>query len=74
MQSVTLVLTGHTPGPAPRWTRANVLCIDMGAHVAEDGHLTVAEVQTADARLHRFARVDTLPEPGGENPPANHHR
>ena len=54
---IDLVLIGHTPGPAPRWTRANVLCIDTGVHVADYGHLTVAEIQTGTAKLHRVGRV-----------------
>ena len=55
---IALVLIGHTPAARPRWTRHNVLCIDTGVHVPEFGHLTIAEVQTGTARLHRFARVE----------------
>ena len=55
---IDLVITGHSPGPAPAWTRENVLCIDTGVHYAEWGHLTVAEVQGPELALHRFARRD----------------
>ena len=54
MGAIGLVLIGHTPGPAPRWTRANVLCIDTGVHV--HGHLTIAQIETGEPVLHRFAR------------------
>ena len=53
---IALVLTGHTPGPTPRWTCRNVLCIDTGVHVEGYGHLTVAEVQEG-LTLHRIART-----------------
>lgn len=53
---IALVLTGHTPGPTPRWICRNVLCIDTGVHVEEYGHLTVAEVQDG-LTLHRIART-----------------
>ena len=56
MREIDLVLIGHTPGREARWTRRNVLCIDTGVHIPEHGHLTIAEVQTAPPRLHRFAR------------------
>jgi len=56
MPGITLVLIGRTPGAGARWTRSNVLCIDTGVHVAAYGHLSIAEVQTGDARLHRFCR------------------
>ena len=54
---IALVLTGHTPGSTPRWTCGNVLCIDTGVHIAEYGHLTVAEVQNG-LTLHRVARTE----------------
>ena len=56
---IALVLTGHTPGPAPRWTCRNALCIDTGVHIEEYGHLTVAEVQDG-LTLHRVARTERL--------------
>ena len=59
MTGIDLVITGHTPDRRPRWTRRNVLCIDTCVHVAECGHLTIAEIQTGTPRLHRFARVET---------------
>ena len=58
MQGIDLVITGHTPGRRPRWTRQNVLCIDTGVFVPEYGHLTIAEIQTGTARAHRFAEVE----------------
>ena len=60
IEGITCVITGHTPDMHPRWTRRNVLCIDTGVHVDADGygHLTIAEVQTGEPRLHRFARVE----------------
>lgn len=58
---ITLVLIGHTPGPVPRWSCANVLCVDTGVHIDDEeglhGHLTVAEVQTRTPCRHRFART-----------------
>ena len=57
LEGVNLVITGHTPGMDPVWTRANVLCIDTGVHYEELGHLTIAETQDA-LKLHRFARVE----------------
>ena len=56
VSGVDLVLTGHSPGLLPRWTRDNVLCIDTGVHYRVWGHLTVAEVQDG-LELHRFERV-----------------
>ena len=61
MTRVSLVLTGHTPGLHPRWTRKNVLCIDTGVHVPEYGHLTIAEVQSGGPTLHRFATQEPSP-------------
>ena len=58
LPGIDLVVTGHSPGPDPCWTRANVLCIDTGVHYDEWGHLTVAEVQGPELVLHRFARED----------------
>ena len=60
IEDVTLVVTGHTPGAAPRWTRRNALCIDTGVHIHHDGygHLTIAEIGTAEPTLHRFRRRD----------------
>ena len=60
MAGITLALIGHTPEPSPRWNRRNVLCIDTGVHIDADGygHLTIAEVQTGQPRLHRFERVE----------------
>ena len=57
MHDMALVLIGHTPDQ-------NVLCIDTGVHVPEWGHLTVAEVQTGTAELHRFRRVEPPATPG----------
>ena len=57
VRDVDLVITGHTPGSHPRWARANVLCIDTGAHYEEYGHLTIAEIQ-AGLELHRFERTE----------------
>ena len=56
LPGIDLVITGHSPGPGPRWARRNVVCIDTGVHYAEWGHLTVAEVQGPEPALHRFAR------------------
>ena len=53
---IDLIVTGHSPGPHPCWTRTNVLCIDTGVHYDEWGHLTVAEVQGPESTLHRVAR------------------
>ena len=58
LPGIDLVVTGHSPDARPRWTRANVLCIDTGVHYAEWGHLTLAEVQGPELALHRFARED----------------
>ena len=58
LPGIDLVVTGHSPDAHPRWTRANVLCIDTGAHYDEWGHLTLAEVQGPELVLHRFARAD----------------
>ena len=58
MPGITLALTGHTPGTVPRWTRANVLCIDTGVHVAEYEYFTIAETQTGDARAQPFRRIE----------------
>ena len=55
---IDLVVTGHTPGREPRWTRRNVLCIDTGVFVPEYGHLTIGEVHTGAPRLHRFATIE----------------
>ena len=56
MHHIALVLIGHTPDRAPRWTRQNVLCIDTGVHVPDYGHLTLAQVETGEPTLHSFAR------------------
>ena len=56
LPGIDLVMTGHSPGPMPCWTRQNVLCIDTGVHYADWGHLTLAEVQGPELTLHRFAR------------------
>ena len=37
-----------------------MLCIDTGVHIEEYGHLSVAEVQSGEPRLHRFARIDKI--------------
>ena len=58
MTHVTLVVTGHTPHLQQRWTRRNVLCIDTGVHVPENGHLTIAEIQSGEPALHRFPRQE----------------
>lgn len=50
---IGLVLIGHCADWEPRWVRRNVLCIDTGA-CAPDGHLTIAEIQGGELRLHRF--------------------
>ena len=57
MTTVALVVHGHDPAPAAGWTARNVLCIDTGVHWPERAHLTVAEIQTGHAELHRFAQV-----------------
>ena len=57
---IELIITGHTPGVEARWTRRNVLCIDTGVHIEACGHLTVAEIQSGEPRLHRFARIDAI--------------
>ena len=59
--NVDLVIIGHTPDLHARWTRKNVLCIDTGVHIHHEGygHLTVAEVSSAEPRLHRFRRRDS---------------
>ena len=49
------VLIGHNAAREPGWTARGVLCIDTGVHIAGLGHLTIAEVQSGDIRLHRFA-------------------
>lgn len=56
LPGIDLVITGHSPGPVPRWARRNVLCIDTGVDYADCGHLTVADVQEPELALHRFAR------------------
>ena len=56
MHHIALVLIGHTPDRAPRWTRQNVLCIDTGVHVPDYGHLTLAQIETGEPTLHSFAR------------------
>ena len=40
----------------------SVLCIDTGIHWPERRRLTTAELQPGTPRLHRFARVDVLPQ------------
>lgn len=55
MAHITFVVTGHTPHLEPRWTRENIVCIDTGVHIPEYGHLTIAEIQTGEPELHRFA-------------------
>ena len=61
---VDYVLHGHDPGPEPAWTAKGTLCIDTGVHWPEPdfGHLTVAELQPVTPVLHRFGRVDVLPD------------
>ena len=64
--SVSYVLHGHDPGPAPAWTARRVVCIDTGVHMPELGHLTIAELRPGAPVLHSFKRVDSLltePEP-----------
>ena len=61
LADIDLVVTGHSPGPHPRWARTNVICIDTGPHYDDCGHLTVAEVQAPGLRLHRFARSEGGP-------------
>ena len=56
MQGIEFVLVGHTPGPVPRCIRHNALCIDTGVHIEDYEYLTIAESQTGEPRLHRFAR------------------
>lgn len=63
LAGVELVLHGHDPDQRPGWTAQRMLCIDTGVHWPELGHLTVPEIQTGEAQLHRFARTDTLLEP-----------
>ena len=48
----------RTFAPAKRWARRNVICLDTGLHYDEWGHLTVAEIQGPDLKLHRFARSE----------------
>ena len=61
---------GHDPGPEPGWSARRMLCLDTGVHVPELGHLTVAELKPGTPKLHRFTRVDTLPEaPRDQNLP-----
>ena len=55
LPDIDLVITGHSPGAHPRWTRANVLCIDTGLPYAEWGHLTIAELGR-ELTLRRFSR------------------
>ena len=57
---VDMVLTGHSPAPTAGWTAHRVLCIDTGVHIEEYGHLTVAEIQSSEPCLHRFARIDEV--------------
>ena len=45
----------------------DLLCIDTGVHCPELGHLTVAEIQTGTAELHRFACIDKLLEPPAQD-------
>ena len=58
LADIDLVVTGHSPGRHPRWARRNVICLDTGLHYDEWGHLTVAEIQGPDLKLHRFARSE----------------
>ena len=58
LADIDLVVTGHSPGRHPRWARRNVICLDTGFHYDEWGHLTVAEIQGPDLKLHRFARSE----------------
>ena len=40
----------------------SVLRIDTGVHRPERRRLTIAELQPGTPQLHRFARVDLLPQ------------
>ena len=70
IDGVGVIIHGHDPGPEPGWTGQNALCIDTGVHWPEEefGHLSVAEIQTGEPTVHRFARNagDALlpPDPG----------
>lgn len=67
LADVEYALHGHDPGLVPGWTARRVLCIDTGVHMPDLGHLTIAELRPGVPLLHRFARVDVLPEaPVGE--------
>ena len=51
---------GHAPELHPRWTRQNVLRIDTGVHVPDYGHLTIAQIESGEPQVHRFARREGL--------------
>ena len=63
MTGVDYACHDHEPAEGRDWTAPRMLCIDTGVHIPELGHLTAAELRPGTPKLHRFARVGTLPDP-----------
>ena len=65
---VALVHHGQHPSPEPQRTVRGLLGIDTGVHFDAHGygHLTIAEIQTGEPKLHRFPRTTSLRTPRAE--------